>query len=103
MPGTWFIDPDDEEFEDITKIRVESWKFRCQLQCFANFNVISTGKPVAQLKNTRPKMLVLLKPMNLSGYAWTGSQSKNHEDHIAGKVVNSLRHYNLGAQNCSNA
>ena len=24
-----------------------------------------------------------------------GSQSKNHEDHISGKGVNSLSHYNL--------
>ena len=27
-----------------------------------------------------------------------GSQSKNHEDHISGKGVNSLSHYTLGHQ-----
>ena len=55
--GTYFIDPDDEQFKDIMKMRVESWKFRCQLQCLANFNV-------PQMKNTRQNTLVLLKPMN---------------------------------------
>ena len=62
--GIYFIDPDDEEFKDIMKMRVESLKFRCQLQCLANFNVQSTVKPVAQLKNTRQNTIVLLKPMN---------------------------------------
>ena len=37
------------------RMRGESWKFRCQQQCFADFNVVRTGKPVAQLKNTRQK------------------------------------------------
>ena len=65
--GIYFIDPDDEEFKDTLGMRVESWKFRCQPQCLANFNETSTGKPVAQLKNTRQNSLVLLKPMNLLG------------------------------------
>ena len=49
---------------------VENWKFRCQPQCHANFNVASTGKPVAQLEITRENTLVLLKPANLWGYTW---------------------------------
>ena len=40
------------------RMRFESWKFRCQPQCLANFNVRSTGK------------LVALKPVNLFGSAW---------------------------------
>ena len=48
----------------------ESWKFRCRHQCFVDFNAVRTGKPVAQLENTRQNMLVVLKPTNLWGYAW---------------------------------
>ena len=44
---------------------VESWKFQCQQQCLVEFNFISTGKPVAQVDNTRQNTLVLLKPVNL--------------------------------------
>ena len=49
---------------------VESWKFRCQQRCFVNFNFMSTGRLVAQLKNTGQNTLVVLKPMNLWGNAW---------------------------------
>ena len=52
------------------KMLVENWKFRCQPQCLANFNLISTGIPVAQLKNTRQNMLVLLRPTNLPESVW---------------------------------
>ena len=52
------------------KTLVESWKLRCQQQCFVDFNLISTGKPVARLDNTRPNMLVLLRPTKLWGQAW---------------------------------
>ena len=38
-------------------MRVESLKFRCQQQCLVEFNFISTGKPVAQLDNTRQNCL----------------------------------------------
>ena len=51
------------------RMRVEIWKFRCQPQCFANFNVRSTGKPDA-LTSARQNTFVLLKPMNLWGNAW---------------------------------
>ena len=51
------------------KMREESWTFRCQPQCLANFNVRRTGKPVA-LKKTRQNTLALLKLMNILGHAW---------------------------------
>ena len=71
LRGIDLIDPDDGEFKDIMKkMRVESWRFRCWPQCLANFNVRSTGEPVAQLKNTRQNTLALSRPMNLRGNAW---------------------------------
>ena len=51
-------------------MRVESWKFRCQLECFANLNVRSTGKPVALKRIARQNTLALLRPMNLRGSTW---------------------------------
>ena len=60
----FFIEPDDEESKRIMKMLVESWKFRCQQQCLADLTVISTGKPVALLEDTRQNTLVLLKLTN---------------------------------------
>ena len=45
--GIYFIDPADDEVKEILKMRVESWKFRCQQQCHAEPNAKSTEKPVA--------------------------------------------------------
>ena len=61
LRGIHFIDPDGEEF----KRKMESSKFRCQQQCLVNFNVVRTGRFVAQLENTTHNMLVLLNPTNL--------------------------------------
>ena len=44
---------------------VESWKFRCQQQCFVKHHYIAAGKPAAVLGNTRPNVLVLSMPTNL--------------------------------------
>ena len=83
-----------ENSKIIWRMRIESWKFRCQPQCFANFYVRSTGKPVA-LTSARRNALALLRPMNPRGSAWKDLPHKNHEDHIEGKGMNLLRHYYL--------
>ena len=77
------------------KMLVESWKFRCQQQCLVEFHWISTGTPVATLDNTRRNMLVIVEGNESMRIRMEGSQSKNHEDHISGKGVNSLSHCNL--------
>ena len=46
------------------------WKFRCQPQCLAKFNMRSTGKPVALKMKARQNTLALLRPVNLRGSAW---------------------------------
>ena len=47
------------------KMLVESWKFSCQQQYCANFNVRSTGKFVALKRTARKNTLALWRPMNL--------------------------------------
>ena len=70
-------------------------KFRCQPQCFANFNVRSTGELVALKRIARQRTLALLKPIEPTRKRMEGSPHKNHEDHIAGKGMNPLSHNNL--------
>ena len=72
---------------------VESWKFRCQQQ---SMPCRLQRKPVAQLDNARRNMLVFVVEADESVWIrMEGSQSKNHEDHIAGKGMNPSSHYNL--------
>ena len=73
-------------------MRVESWKFRCQPQCLANVNVTSTWKPVAQFEEHKTCIVEADESMRKR---MEGSPHKNHEDHISGKGVNPLSHYNL--------
>ena len=75
------------------KSSVESWKFRCQQQ---SMPCRLQRKPVAQLDNARRNMLVFVVEADESVWIrMEGSQSKNHEDHIAGKGMNPSSHYNL--------
>ena len=53
LRGTFFIEPDDEEFENIMKKR--SWK---------------VGNSDASFGKTRPNMLLLSMPTNLCAYDW---------------------------------
>ena len=68
---------------------------KLELQCLARFNVRSTGKPVAQLKNTRQKYACIAEADESMRKRMEGSHHKYHEDHFAGKGVNSLSHYNI--------
>ena len=52
------------------RMHVKSWKFRCQPQCLARFNVRSTGKLVALKRIARQNTLVLLRPTNLQESVW---------------------------------
>ena len=59
------------------------------------FSVTSTGQSVAQLKKTRQKYDCIDEADESMRKRIEGSPHKNHEDHIAGKGMNSLSRYNL--------
>ena len=70
LRGIYLIDPAGEELKDIRKTRVESWKFRCQLQCLAKLDARSTGRPAALKRSARQNTLPLSKPTSLRESAW---------------------------------
>ena len=77
------------------RMRVESWKFWCQPHCFANFNVRSFGKPVALKKDCKTKYASIVEADESMRIRMEGSPHKNHEDHLAGKGMNSLSRCNI--------
>ena len=76
-------------------MRVESWKFRCQPRCFAKFNVRSAGKLVALKRGAKTKYDCIVEADESTRKRMAGTLHNGHEDHIAGKGINSLSHYNL--------
>ena len=64
-------------------------------QCLAKLDARSTGRPVAQLKNTRQNTLASWKPMNLRESARKDLFIKIMKIISLEKGKNSLSHYNL--------
>ena len=64
-------------------MREESWKFRCQPQRLATFNVRSTGKPVALKRSARQKYACIVEADESTRKRMEESLHKYHEDHIA--------------------
>ena len=89
LRGIYFIDTDDEEFKNIMKKSRRKLEIPMPAAMSCKLQRDKYRKLVAQLKNTRQNAFVLLKSMN------QGSLHKYHEDHIAGKGMNSLSHSNL--------
>ena len=65
-------------------------ELRCQPQCLASFNVMSAGKPVAQFEEHKTKYACIVEADESMRKRMEGSHHENHEDHIAGKGMNSL-------------
>ena len=94
LRGIYIIDPADAEYK-VSKTRGEIWKFRCQQQCFARSGKERTRKLVAILMLARQKYACIVEADESSGKRLEGTLHKDHEDHIAGKGINSLNHYNI--------
>ena len=91
-----FIDPADEEFKETMKKHEESLKFRCLRPCLAGSGEEGAGKPVALLMLARRNTHASLKPTNLQENVRKELYTKIMKtNHIAGKGINSLSHYNL--------
>ena len=77
LRGIFFIDSDDEEFQDIMKNarRKLEIPMPAAMHCKTSLSEVA-GKTAAPLEDTRQKTLVLLRPANLSGYAWKGLRTR---------------------------
>ena len=81
----YFIDPDEGKFEDMMPAAMP-----CRLQQLHDHR--ETCCTVGQHKT---KYVCTVEADESIRIRMEGSQSKNHEGHIAGRVMNSLSHYNI--------
>ena len=74
----YFIDPADEEFKEIMRKCGDEYRETCSVfdNCKTKYACI-----VGADESTRKRM--------------EGTLHKGHEDHIAGRGINSVNHYNL--------
>ena len=78
------------------RLLVDSWKFRCQQQCFVKLRCAEVaGKPAAPLEDTRQNTLVLLKLTNLWECEWKQLLTDIMKITLQEKGMNSWSHYNL--------
>ena len=74
---------------------MESWKFRCLLQCLAEPDAKSTGKPASIPRIVSSKYACIDEGDDSTRKRLEGALHQSHEDHIAGIEINSLNHNNL--------
>ena len=92
MRGIYFIDPEDKEYkETIKNARKLETSVAPAMPCKIMKNCGSGGSD----KN-KTKLACLLEGRESTRMRMGNSEPSNHEDHIAGKGENSLRHYGLG-------
>ena len=95
LRGIFFIDLDDEEFKDIMNNARRKFEIPmpaaipCKLQ---RDKYTETFRTVEEHKT---KYACIVETDESVRKHMEGSPHKNHEDHIAGKGMNSLSHYNL--------
>ena len=103
LRGTYFIDPEDGEYEEtIKKTKGESWRFQRRRRCLAKTDQRSTPgfrklkrRVVNSTRFQKTKHACIVEAHEATGKLLESSLPKIHEDHIAGKGHHSMSHYDL--------
>ena len=99
MRRTYFIDPDDEEYEEILKNarrkleRPMAPTMPCKRQ--KSITTVVAKPNSASEDNSKTMYSCTVESHDSTRQRAESSQSKNHQDHIAGKGYNSMSHFNL--------
>ena len=96
LRGIYFIDPEDMEFKEIienARIKLETPMAPAMLCKTCNKNKHAETRSMTS--DFLAKFVFILEASESTRMRMEESRPKYHEDHIAGKVDNSLQHYNL--------
>ena len=77
------------------KMPGESWKLRCQQICLAKIGRRKYSKTSSTSDTRKTKCACICEADESARKRSEGTLHKDHEDHIAGKGINSLSHDNL--------
>ena len=93
--GIYFIDPEDKEFKETIKNARK--KLETPVAPAMSFKIIKSNKNCGSgaSNKIKTKLACILEASESTRLRMGESLPIHHEDHIAGKGINSLQHYNL--------
>ena len=96
LRGIYFIDPEDMEFKEIIKNarRTLETPMAPAMPC-KTCKKNKHGETRSKTGDFRPKFACILEASESTRMRMGESLPKHHEDHVAGKGINSLNHYDL--------
>ena len=91
----YFIDPDDGEFKDIMKNACRKLEIPMPVAKPCKLQRDNYRESCRTVEEHKTKYACIVEADESTRKRMEGSLHKNHEDHAAGKGMNSLSHYNL--------
>ena len=100
LRGIYFIDPDDKEYKESLKRarkmeRPMTSAMRCNKSPKGITNVCAKSKNATEKTSNTMYDCIVVESHESTRQRDESSRSKSHEDHIAGKGITSMSHYNL--------
>ena len=101
LRGIYFLDPDDREYSEILKNAVANWQDlwlpRCHSEGGAKQhpNITDVMQNNGNEKEFKTTCDCAVESFESTRHRAESLQSRNHEDHTAGKGFTSMTHYNL--------
>ena len=106
LRGIYFIGPKDEELKETLKKKKtheECWKFRMAAAMPCKIRRRKHGETCSSSGIRKTKYACIVEADESTRKRLEGTPREDHEDHIAGKGINSLSHCNLVHKFCSYA
>ena len=95
LRGIYFIDPKDEEFKDIMKNARRKLEIPMPAAMPCKTPLKNSGETYRGIGKSKTKYACIVEAEESTRIRLEGVPCRYHEDHIAGKGINSLNHYNL--------
>ena len=95
LRGIFFIEPNDEELKLTLKAARRKLEVPMPAAMLCKIPIKSSGEAHRRIEKRKTKDACVVDADESTRNRLEGTLHKHHEDHIAGKGINSLSHYNL--------
>ena len=95
LRGIYFMYPKDEEFKDIMKDARRKLEIPMTAAMPCKTPIKNSGETYRGIGKSKTKYACIVEAEESTRIRLEGVHCRYHEDHIAGKGINSLSHYNL--------
>ena len=95
LRGIYFICPKDEEFKDTMKDARRKLEIPMPAAMPCKTPINHSGETYRGIGKSKTKYACIVEAGESTRFRFEGVPCRYHKDHIAGKGINSLSHYNL--------